>query len=90
MCSPPRGLPFARGSDSSTQLPARRPREEGTRGGNLDPANDLRTSTAGARVIDGPLGVTAYKTGSQTMFLSRDPAGNLPAADRNRVAGPSP
>jgi RHS repeat-associated protein len=43
----------------------------------LDQGNDLRTSTAGTRVINGPLGVTAYKTGSQTVFLSRDPAGNL-------------
>ncbi|WP_311208454.1 MULTISPECIES: DUF6531 domain-containing protein [unclassified Aeromicrobium] len=43
----------------------------------LDQGNDLRTSTAGTRVINGPLGVTAYKTGSQTVFLSRDPVGNL-------------
>lgn len=43
----------------------------------LDQGNDLRTSTAGTRTINGPLGVTAYKTGSQTVFLSRDPAGNL-------------
>jgi RHS repeat-associated protein len=44
---------------------------------HLDQGNDLRTSTGSIRTINGPLGVTAFQQGNQTVFLSRAPSGQL-------------
>ena len=44
---------------------------------HLDQGNDLRSSTGNVRTINGPMGVTAFQQGEQTVFLSRAPSGQL-------------
>ncbi|WP_344204269.1 RHS repeat-associated core domain-containing protein, partial [Aeromicrobium alkaliterrae] len=41
----------------------------------LDQGNDLRTKSATTLLINGPLGITAFKEGGQTVYISRLPDG---------------
>lgn len=42
-----------------------------------DQGNDLRATSGAKRLINGPLGVTAIREGTQTLFVTRDPSGTI-------------
>lgn len=45
--------------------------------GYLDLGNDIRTNAGSASTVNGPLGITALKTGSTATFYTRDPEGKI-------------
>ena len=53
---------------------------DGVAQGYLDQGNDIRRTTGSIRETTGPLGVTAYRNGSNFTYLVRDPSGMLLSA----------